>query len=69
MIDIKQQELDKAFIRGVLLTECALVKRKFMPTDETIEAASEVVHMVIVNEIGHERMRAVQGENAKEPRA
>ncbi|WP_189635759.1 hypothetical protein [Rhizobium grahamii] len=29
MIDIKQQELDKRFVQGVLATEAAVLKRPF----------------------------------------
>jgi hypothetical protein len=68
MIDIKQEELDKRFVRGVLAAESAIFDLKFL-TNEQINVAAEAFHRVIVAEIGEARLQAIQGENAREPKA
>lgn len=69
MIDIRQEELDKAFVEGALAVESALIKRHFMKTDDLINEASLKVHQIIIDRMGEERSRAIQGDNAREPRA
>lgn len=70
MIDIKQEELDKAFVDGMVAADDAILKviRNHV-TPEVFDAAAQAVYDTMVERIGLDRLNAMQGPNEREPRA
>lgn len=61
MMDIKQEELDKRFIDGVIAVESLVGQMKVLSRDEFNEFCKRVDD-ILKQEIGEERLDAIQGK-------
>ncbi|NTE87218.1 hypothetical protein [Agrobacterium rubi] len=60
MMDIRQEELDKRYVDGVLAVESLLYSMKLLSGDQVNSFAGKV-HGLIVDELGEERYAAIAG--------
>lgn len=66
MIDIKQEELDKAFLDGVTAAEDTVIgalREKLGPND--FVAASQAIYAMLIERVGQVRLDAIQGPNER----
>lgn len=59
-MDIRQEELDKRYVDGVLAVESLLYSMKLLSSDQ-MNSFAEKVHGLIVDELGEERYAAIAG--------
>lgn len=62
MIDIKQEELDKRFVDGVLAVESLVGRMKVLNASQ-FDAFCKTVHELLHEEIGADRLAAIQGKD------
>jgi hypothetical protein len=69
VIDIKQEELDSAFLDGAVAADDAIlsvIRGHVSPA--VFEASAKAVYDMLIERVGKERMEAVQGPQDREVR-
>jgi hypothetical protein len=70
MMDIRQEELDKRFVDGVIAAQETYARSLGSKlAAEDLESARRAVFVMVKQVIGVQRLTAILGENGKEPAA
>lgn len=70
MMDIKQQELDKAFLDGASAADDAICEALHSELSlRQIDIVSRAIYDMLVDRIGVDRLNAIQDPGDREPRS